>query len=112
MQRVEAIIRPERRQVVKAALEELDHGGMTLTEVRGHGVQRGVTEQWRGRELTIEYITKVKIDLVVKDDDVQPIIDRIVEAARTGEVGDGKIFVSPVTRAVRIRTGELDAEAI
>lgn len=112
MQRVEAIIRPERLQVVKAALEELDHGGMTLTEVRGHGVQRGVTEQWRGRELTIEYITKVKIDLVVKDDDVQPIIDRIVEAARTGEVGDGKIFVSPVTRAVRIRTGELDAEAI
>ena len=112
MQRVEAIIRPERLQVVKAALEELDHGGMTLTEVRGHGVQRGVTEQWRGRELTIEYITKVKIDLVVKDDDVQPIIDRIVEAARTGEVGDGKIFVSPVSRAVRIRTGELDAEAI
>lgn len=112
MQRVEAIIRPERLQVVKAALEELDHGGMTLTEVRGHGVQRGVTEQWRGRELTVEYITKVKIDLVVKDDDVQPIIDRIVEAARTGEVGDGKIFVSPVTRAVRIRTGELDAEAI
>ena len=112
MQRVEAIIRPERLQVVKAALEELDHGGMTLTEVRGHGVQRGVTEQWRGRELTIEYITKVKIDLVVKDDDVQPIIDRIVEAARTSEVGDGKIFVSPVTRAVRIRTGELDAEAI
>ena len=112
MQRVEAIIRPERLQVVKAALEELDHGGMTLTEVRGHGVQRGVTERWRGRELTIEYITKVKIDLVVKDDDVQPIIDRIVEAARTGEVGDGKIFVSPVTRAVRIRTGELDAEAI
>ena len=112
MQRVEAIIRPERLQVVKAALEALDHGGMTLTEVRGHGVQRGVTEQWRGRELTIEYITKVKIDLVVKDDDVQPIIDRIVEAARTGEVGDGKIFVSPVTRAVRIRTGELDAEAI
>ena len=112
MQRVEAIIRPERLQVVKAALEELDHGGMTLTEVRGHGVQRGVTEQWRGRELKIEYLTKVKLELVVKDDDVQPIIDRIVEAARTGEVGDGKIFVSPVTRAVRIRTGELDAEAI
>jgi nitrogen regulatory protein P-II 1 len=112
MQRVEAIIRPETLQIVKAALEDLEHGGMTLTEVRGHGVQRGVTEQWRGRELKIEYLTKVKVELVVKAEDVQPIIDRIVEAARTGEVGDGKIFVSPVDRAVRIRTGETDEQAL
>ncbi len=112
MQRVEAIIRPERLQIVKAALEDLEHGGMTLTEVRGHGVQRGVTEQWRGREVTVEYLTRVKVELVVKDEDVQPVIDRIVEAAKTGEAGDGKISVSRVTRAARIRTGETDDEAL
>ena len=112
MQRVEAIIRPEKLQVVKTALEELDHAGMTLTEVRGHGVQRGVTEQWRGRTFAVEYLTKVKLEMVVADSDVQEVIDRIVEAARTGEVGDGKIFVSPVTSAVRIRTGDRDDAAI
>ena len=112
MQRVEAIIRPEKLQVVKAALEDLDHAGMTLSEVRGHGVGRGVTEQWRGQTFSVEYLTKVKIELIVSDADVQPIIDRIIEAARTGEVGDGKIFVSPVSRAVRIRTGEEDEAAI
>jgi nitrogen regulatory protein P-II 1 len=112
MQRVEAIIRPEKLQVVKTALEELDHAGMTLTEVRGHGVQRGVTEQWRGRTFAVEYLTKVKLEMVVADSDVQEVIDRIVEAARTGEVGDGKIFVSPVTSAIRIRTGDRDDAAI
>jgi nitrogen regulatory protein P-II 1 len=112
MQRVEAIIRPEKLEIVKTALEELDHAGMTLTEVRGHGKQRGVTEQWRGRSFAVEYLTKVKIELVVNDEDVDPIIERIVDAARTGEVGDGKIFVSPVSRAVRIRTGESDQAAL
>ncbi len=112
MQKVEAIIRPERLQIVKTALEDLEHGGMTLTEVRGHGVQRGVTEQWRGREVTVEYLTKVKVELVVKEEDVQPVIDLITGAAHTGQVGDGKIFVSPVARAVRIRTGETDEQAL
>lgn len=112
MQKIEAIIRPDKLQVVKAALEELAHAGMTLTEVRGHGVQRGVTEQWRGRTFAVEYLTKVKLEMVVKDADVQPIVERIVEAARTGEVGDGKIFVSPVGRAIRIRTGEQDEQAL
>lgn len=112
MQKVEAIIRPEKLEIVKTALEELDHAGMTLTEVRGHGKQRGVTEQWRGRSFAVEYLTKVKIELVVNDEDVDPIIERIVDAARTGEVGDGKIFVSPVSRAVRIRTGESDEAAL
>ncbi len=112
MQKVEAIIRPEKLQVVKTALEELDHSGMTLTEVRGHGVQRGVTEQWRGRSFAVEYLTKIKVELVVADADVGPVVDRIVEAARTGEVGDGKIFVTPVTQAVRIRTGDRDDAAI
>lgn len=112
MQKIEAIIRPEKVEVVKIALEDLNHGGMTLTEVRGHGVQRGVTEQWRGKTFAVEYLTKVKIELVVRDEEVQSIIDRIVEAARTNEVGDGKIFVTDVARAVRIRTGETDDEAI
>lgn len=112
MQRIEAIIRPERLAMVKEALEELDHAGMTLTEVRGHGTQRGITEQWRGKSVKIEYLTKVKIELVVKDGDVDAVIALIVEAARTGEVGDGKIFVSPVTAAVRIRTGERDEAAL
>lgn len=112
MKRVEAIIRPEKLQVVKAALEDLDHGGMTLTEVRGHGVQRGVTEQWRGKTFAVEYLTKVKIELVVRDEDVQAIIDRIIEAARTDQVGDGKIFVTDVVQAVRIRTGETGNDAI
>ncbi len=112
MQRVEAIIRPDKLQVVKAALEELDHAGMTLSEVRGHGVQRGVTEQWRGRTFAVEYLTKIKLEMVVKDADVDAVVNRIVEAARTGEVGDGKIFVSPVSRAVRIRTGEENEQAL
>ena len=112
MHKVEAIIRPEKLQVVKTALEELDHSGMTLTEVRGHGVQRGVTEQWRGRSFAVEYLTKIKVELVVADTDIEAVVDRIVEAARTGDVGDGKIFVTPVARAVRIRTGDRDEDAI
>lgn len=112
MQRIEAIIRPERLAMVKNALEDLDHAGMTLTEVRGHGTQRGITEQWRGKAVTIEYLTKVKIELVVKDGDVDAVIALIIEAARTGEVGDGKIFVSPVSAAVRIRTGDRDEAAL
>ena len=112
MQRIEAIIRPERLAMVKNALEDLDHAGMTLTEVRGHGTQRGITEQWRGKAVTIEYLTKVKIELVVRDGDVDAVIALIIEAARTGEVGDGKIFVSPVSAAVRIRTGDRDEAAL
>ena len=112
MQKVEAIIRPEKLQVVKMALEELNHAGMTLTEVRGHGIQRGITEQWRGRSFAVEYLTKVKVELVVADGDVAEVVDRIIEAARTGEVGDGKIFVTPVSSAVRIRTGERDDAAL
>jgi len=112
MQKIEAIIRPDRLQVVKTALEDLAHAGMTLTEVRGHGVQRGITEQWRGHTFAVEYLTKIKLEMVVKDSDVEPIVQRIVEAARTGEVGDGKIFVSPVGRAIRIRTGEENEAAL
>ena len=112
MQRVQAIIRPEKLEIVRQALEDLEHAGMTLSEVRGHGKGRGVTEQWRGKTFSVQYLTKVKVELVVRDTDVQTVIDRIIEAARTGEVGDGKIFVSPVTLAVRIRTGDTGDEAL
>lgn len=112
MQKVEAIIRPEKLQIVRDALEELDHAGMTLTEVRGHGKGRGVTEQWRGKTYAVAYLTKVKIELVVKDEDVDAVVNRIVDAARTGQVGDGKIFIYPVTDAVRIRTGESGYDAL
>jgi len=90
----------------------LHSGSTTLSEVRGHGVQRGVTEQWRGRSFAVEYLTKVKVELVVSDGDVSTVVDRIIEAAQTGEVGDGKIFVTDVRSAVRIRTGERDDAAL
>jgi nitrogen regulatory protein P-II 1 len=112
MQRIEAIVRPERLNHVKVALEEVEHAGMTLTEVRGHGVQRGITEQWRGRSFAVEYLTKVKLELVVRDVAVDAIVERIIAAARTGEVGDGKIFISPVGQAIRIRTGESGDDAL
>lgn len=112
MQKVEAIIRPEKLQIVRDALEGLEHAGMTLTEVRGHGTGRGVTEQWRGKTYAVAYLTKVKMELVVKDADVDAVVSRIVDAARTGEVGDGKIFISPVTQAIRIRTGESGDDAL
>ena len=80
MQRIEAIVRPERLQVVKTALEELEHPGMTLTEVRGHGIQRGVMERWRGREVPVEYLTKVKVELVVRDEEVQRVGYRLMPA--------------------------------
>ena len=80
MQRIEAIVRPERLQVVKTALEELEHAGMTLTEVRGHGIQWGVMERWRGREVPVEYLTKVKVELVVRDEEVQRVGYRLMPA--------------------------------
>ena len=112
MQRRGAVGRPGRGARGENALEDRDRAGRALTEVRGHGTQRGITEQWRGKSVTIEYLTKVKIELVVKDGEVDAVISLIIEAARTGEVGDGKIFVSPVSAAVRIRTGDRDEAAL
>ena len=107
MKKIEAIIRPEKLPVVKAALEETGYPGMTITEVKGHGIQKGVTQQWRGREFVVEFLPKVKLEVVVTSDaDVERILTIIHENAATGEIGDGKVFVIDVADAMRVRTGE------
>ncbi len=112
MKKIEAIIRPERLGVVRKALEELGYPGMTIFEVKGHGKESELTEQWRGQEYRIELLPRIKIEIVVLDEDVAKTLNAIVRSARTGEVGDGKIFVLPVESAVRVRTGEEGENAI
>ena len=113
MKKIEAIIRPEKLPIVKAALEETGYPGMTITEVRGHGVQKGIKQQWRGREFTVEFLPKVKIEVVVSaDDDVDRILTLIHDNASTGEIGDGKVFVIDIVEAMRVRTGERGASVI
>lgn len=112
MQRIEAIIRPEKILDVKAALEALGYGGMTVTEVKGFGTQRGVIEEWQGQEFWIEFLPKIWFLMVVDDKDVEQVLDTICDAAYTGDVGDGKIFVSPVSEVVRVRTRERGVAAL
>jgi nitrogen regulatory protein P-II 1 len=108
MKMVVAIIRPEKLEDVKKALEEKGFIAMTVTEVKGRGEQKGITLQFRGRTMDIDLLQKVKIEMVVNDKDVDTVIDTIVKSARTGRYGDGKIFVLPVEKSVRIRTGEVE----
>ncbi len=113
MKKIEAIVRPERVSAVKEALERLGFAGMTLTEVKGHGKQKGLVQQWRGSQYRIEFLPKVKVEIVVENgDSVGPAVEAIIENARTGEAGDGKIFVYPVEDVIRIRTGERGAAAV
>ncbi len=112
MKKVEAIIRPFKLDEVKIALVNAGVVGMTVSEVRGFGRQKGQTERYRGSEYTVEFLQKLKIEIVVEDDQVEMVVDKVINAARTGEIGDGKIFVSPVERIIRIRTGEKDLEAV
>ncbi len=112
MKRIEAIIRPGRLPFVKEALEELGYPGMTIAEVKGHGKQRGVIEQWRGRQYRVEFLPKIWLLLVVDDAHVEQIIDAIIDNAYTGEIGDGKIFVSDVQDAIRVRTRERGEAAL
>ena len=112
MQRIEAIIRPEKILDVKAALERMGYGGMTVTEVKGHGTQRGVMESWKGKEFWVEFLPKLWFLIVVEDKDVDDVVDAICDNAATGEVGDGKIFISDVRDAVRVRTRERGVDAI
>jgi nitrogen regulatory protein P-II 1 len=112
MQKITAIIRLEKFDDVRAALEKKGYPGISLTRIEGHGKQKGLTQQFRGREYTIEMLPKFKLDIVAKDADVKTLVAVIIEAARTGETGDGKIFVSPVTEVYRIRTGEMDEAAL
>ena len=112
MKKVEAIIRPFKLDEVKIALVNAGIVGMTVSEVRGFGRQKGQTERYRGSEYTVEFLQKLKVEVVVEDDQLDMVVDKIIAAARTGEIGDGKIFVSPVEQIIRIRTGEKNLEAI
>jgi nitrogen regulatory protein P-II 1 len=112
MKRIEAIIRPESLEPVKEALIGLGHAGLTVSEVKGHGIQKGITQHWRGQEYSIDLLPKVSIVAVVNDHEVSDVIESIVSAARTDRIGDGKIFVSPVEQVIRIRTGERGSDAL
>jgi nitrogen regulatory protein P-II 1 len=106
MKKIEAIIREERLPVVLAALTELGYPGITLTSVKGHGRQKGVKEMYRGKEFTVDFLAKVKVELLVGDAVVDKVVAAIAENARTGAIGDGKIWVTPVDSIMRVRTGE------
>ncbi len=112
MKKIEAYIKPFKLDEVKDALTEIGLVGMSIGEVRGFGRQRGHTEVYRGSEYRVDFLPKVKVEIVVPDDEVDRAIEAILSAARTGQVGDGKVFVLPVERAIRIRTGETDEAAI
>lgn len=112
MVKIEALIRPQKLDDVKAALNEVGIRGMTVSEVRGAGKQKGFTQHYRGAEYTVNLIQKVKVEVVVGDEDAERVAQAIAEAARTGEIGDGKIFLIPVAGAIRIRTGEEGETAI
>ncbi len=112
MKKIEAIIKPFKLEDVKDALADIEISGMTITEVKGYGRQQGHTELYRGAEYIVDFLPKVKIELVVKEDDVDAAVNAIATAAKTGKIGDGKIFVSSVEKTIRIRTGEEDEEAV
>ncbi|MAS27255.1 MULTISPECIES: P-II family nitrogen regulator [unclassified Synechococcus] len=112
MKKVEAIIRPFKLEDVKLALVNAGIVGMTVSEVRGFGRQKGQVERYRGSEFTVEFLQKLKIEVVIDDSNVEAVVNAIAEAAKTGEIGDGKIFISPVDSVLRIRTGERDGTAL
>ena len=112
MKKVEAIIRPFKLEDVKLALVKAGIIGMTVSEVRGFGRQKGQVERYRGSEFTVEFLQKLKVEIVVADENVDNVIKAIAEAAQTGEIGDGKIFVSSIESVVRIRTGDRDGTAL
>ena len=112
MKKIEAIIRAEKFQDVKSALEMKGFYGMTVTDVRGRGRQKGMQIQFRGRTMEVDLLPKIKIELVVKDEEVEEVVELIMNFARTGNTGDGKIFIIPVEDAIRIRTGERGDKAL
>ena len=112
MKKIEAIIQPFRLEPVKEALHAISVQGMTVTEVKGFGVQKGIREVYRGMEYQVDFLPKVKIEIVAPEEKVQSIVETIINHARTGRIGDGKIFVYPVEEVIRIRTGETGEEAV
>lgn len=112
MKRVLTIIRPNKLEDVKEALEEIGCHGLTVKDVKGRGRQLGITESYRGRDYKVDLLPKVEIEIVAKDEDVENIVDIIINKGQTGDIGDGKIFISPVEEVIRIRTGERGEGAI
>lgn len=112
MKKVEAIVKPFKLEDIKEALSEIGIQGMTVTEVKGFGRQKGHTEIYRGSEYTVDFLPKVKLEIVVDDEQVDDVIDKIVTTANTSKIGDGKVFVSSIEEAVRIRTGERGPDAV
>ena len=112
MKKVEAIIRPETVPVVRRALEELGVKGVTITQVLGHGAQKGITQQWKGNTYRVDLLPKVELKMVISDADVEKVLHAIQECASTGQVGDGKVFVSAIEDVMRVRTGERGESAV
>ncbi len=112
MKKIEAVIKPFKLDEVREALQELGASGLTVTEVKGFGRQKGHTELYRGAEYTVDFLPKVKVEVIVAEDMVEKALDAVIKAARTGKIGDGKIFVTEVSQVVRIRTGETDEDAV
>lgn len=108
MKMIKAIIKPERFEFVKKALEEKGFAGMTISEVKGRGEQKGIALQYRGGLMTVDLLPKIQLEIVVRDSDADSLVATIMEAARTGKIGDGKIFILPVEKSIRIRTGEME----
>lgn len=112
MKKIEMIIRPEKLDSVKDALEGKGFNSMTVSEVEGRGRQKGIALEWRVGEYRVEFLPKIRVEIVVDDENCDSVIDTVCAAARTGDVGDGKIFVSSIDKVIRIRTGEFDAHAL
>jgi len=112
MKKIEAIVKPFKLDDVKSALSELGVEGMTVSEVKGFGRQKGHTEIYRGSEYTVDFLPKIKIEVVLPDDQVNAAVSAVVKAAQTGKIGDGKVFVSPIEDAIRIRTGDRGESAV
>jgi nitrogen regulatory protein PII len=106
MKQITVIVRPEKLDDVRGALEKAGISGLMISEIQGHGKQKGVVQQWRGEKYKVDLIPKVKLEMVIKDSDLQAIKKTIIEAARTGQIGDGKMFITTVEEVIRIRTGE------
>lgn len=112
MKKIEAIIKPFKLDEVKDALNDIGIKGMTVTEVKGYGRQKGHTEVYRGAEYLVDFLPKVKMEIIVNTEQVEQVIETILQASRTGKIGDGKIFVLPVEKVIRVRTGETGTEAV
>lgn len=112
MKKIEAVIKPFKLEDVKDALAEIGITGMTVSEVKGYGRQKGHSELYRGAEYVVDFLPKVKMEMVIADEQIDAVTDAIINAARTGKIGDGKIFVSDIDKIIRIRTGETDGDAI